>query len=148
MPDHITDAEYLELRLDPQQKYFSRKSGKNKRYFYSLKTTTIIIALTIPVMSGYLKENDSIKYIISILSLMLALLAGLETIFQFNEKWIRDRNTSEALKQEKFLFLSKAGPYSTTATVKELAERVETILSKENSSWSLLVKKTQQKKNN
>jgi hypothetical protein len=41
----------------------------------------------------------------------VAAIAGLITLIKFQENWTEYRTVSETLKFEKFLFLSKAGPY-------------------------------------
>ena len=138
--------EYLETRLEDQIKYHSRKSRVNRKCYYSFKTIQILISAVIPFLTGYLNGQDWMKYMIGILGVLLALAGGLEVLFKFQEKWISDRTTSESLKQEKFLFLSKAGPYKDDASLSNLSERVELILSKENATWSQLLNKKEEKK--
>jgi hypothetical protein len=46
------------------------------------------------------------------------------------------RSTAEALKHEKYLWLAKAGPYSNVKNLDPLlAERVESLISRENAKW-------------
>jgi hypothetical protein len=46
------------------------------------------------------------------------------------------RSTAEALKHEKFLFLSCAGPYATGDRQRVLAERLEGLISQEHARWT------------
>jgi len=133
----IKDLEYIRDRLDPAQKYFSRNARFNKILYYFFKTVTLAIAVSIPYLTGLIKENEQIvKIIIGALSLVLAFCNGLDTLWKFHEKWISYRVSSEELKQEKFLYQSKAGPYSNSNSWPLLTERVEMVLSKQNGAWS------------
>ena len=46
------------------------------------------------------------------------------------------RSTAEALKHEKYLFLSSAGPYAAADRLRLLAERVEDLVSQEHAKWT------------
>src|SRR4051812_44458156 len=91
--DHYTATEYLDLRLDKEQTYFSQRSGINKTYHYGFKITIITLTVLIPILTGYLKEYQDVKYIVGIISVALGIVTGLDTFFKFNEKWISNRNT-------------------------------------------------------
>ena len=142
----MTEQEYLENRLQNQINWYSRKSTLNKKYYHGLKTAEIIISVSIPLFTGYMKEYDVLKYVIAVLALLVAIIAGLLVLFKFQEKWIEYRVTSESLKQEKYMFLTQSGPYKTDASVPNLAERVETIISKENATWNQLLNKKEDTK--
>src|SRR3712207_9488676 len=53
-----------------------------------------------------------------------------------SDLWVLYRSTAEALKHEKFLFLSCAGPYATADRLRVLAERVEGLVSQEHAKWT------------
>ncbi len=142
----MTEQEYLENRLQTQINWYSQKSTLNKKYYHGLKTAEIIISVSIPLFTGYMKEYDVLKYVIAILALLVAIIAGLLVLFKFQEKWIEYRVTSESLKQEKYMFLTRSGPYRTDLSVSNLAERVETIISKENATWNQLLNKKEDTK--
>jgi hypothetical protein len=52
-----------------------------------------------------------------------------------NEKWIEYRTTTETLKHEKYLYFTNSLPYANDDTFVLLVERVERLISKENSRW-------------
>ena len=63
-------------------------------------------------------------------------MEGFQQLNQYQQNWTTYRSTCEALKHEKFLYLSKAGSYATAANPKVmLAERVESLVSQEQSKW-------------
>ena len=62
---------------------------------------------------------------------------GIQQLGQYQANWINYRSTSEALKHEKFLYLSNAGQYYGVADQQRmLAEQTEALLSQENSKWT------------
>jgi len=74
--------------------------------------------------------------IIGGLGVLIVVLESLQSLYQLQSNWISYRATAEALKHEKFLWLAKAGPYLNPETRNALfAERVESLLSTENSKW-------------
>jgi hypothetical protein len=67
----------------------------------------------------------------------IALLEGLQQLNQYHQNWITYRSTAEALKHEKFLFLSTAGPYAAASNPNSLlAERIESLVSQEHAKWA------------
>jgi Protein of unknown function (DUF4231) len=63
-------------------------------------------------------------------------IEGIQQVYQFHANWLSYRATCEGLKREKFLYLAKAGPYaSATDSDVLLAERVEALISEENTKW-------------
>jgi hypothetical protein len=62
---------------------------------------------------------------------------AVQQLNQYQTNWILYRSTCEALKHEKYLYLSTAGPYSTASDRKVLlAERVEGLVSQEHAKWT------------
>jgi len=67
---------------------------------------------------------------------IVAILSGLVSLFKFQEKWTNYRTTSETLKHEKYMFLTKTSPYHEQDSLSTLVYRVESIISRENSDWN------------
>jgi Protein of unknown function (DUF4231) len=132
-----TEAEYLEMRVTDQITWFDKKSGINKRYFIRLKIAEIFLALFVPFLSAYISsKDDPIKVVVGIIGIVVAALASIITLVKFQENWVEYRTAAESLKFEKYLFLSKAGPY------KELdkpfpffVEQIESIISTSTKRW-------------
>ena len=75
---------------------------------------------------------------------MVAAIAGLITLIKSQENWIQYRSVAESLKFEKFLFLSKAGPYKNAADAYPLfAERFESLISSSTKKWINYVSKNE-----
>jgi hypothetical protein len=67
----------------------------------------------------------------------IACAEGIQQLNQYHHNWITYRATAEALKHEKYLFLSTAGPYASANNPKALlAERIESLVSQEHAKWA------------
>ena len=72
----------------------------------------------------------------AVLGALIAVTEGVQQLFQFHERWINYRSTTEALKHHKYLYLSHAGPYTGADRERVLAEQVEALVSQENMQWT------------
>jgi hypothetical protein len=125
-------ADVVQERLESQINWYDRRSGYNQRMFKSLKAATILISVSIPLCAAF-----GTAIITGTLGATIALLEGLQQLNQYHQNWISYRSTAEALKHEKYLFLSAAGPYSSADSPKTLlAERVESLVSQEHAKWA------------
>ncbi len=66
-------------------------------------------------------------------------IAAIISLNQLQENGVKYQTTCEALKHEKFLYLTRAEPYQAEAPFPLFAQRVESLISKENSDWSQCV---------
>ena len=80
------------------------------------------------------------NWIIGSLGMLIAIAAATGSLFKYHENWIQYRATSEALKHEKFLFRGGSAPYDGNDAFPVLVQRVEQLISKENSNWTVAVK--------
>ncbi len=139
----MNENEYIEQRVNDQINWYSKKSTINKHYHNWSKGLIITFSALIPFAAGFISvETKWLTYIIAILGVFIAVLTGISTLLKFQEKWIKYRTTSETLKHEKFLFLTKSGPYDNTdEAYKVFVNRIENLISKENSAWSQYINK-------
>lgn len=119
-------------RLDDQIDWYDRKSTFNKRFYKWLKIIEIITAAVIPVIAVYKVE----PLVIAGLGVVIIVLEGLQSMNQFHHNWITYRSTCEDLKHEKYLWIARGGPYAEDDNPDRLlAERIESIISREHSKW-------------
>jgi hypothetical protein len=145
----MTPDEYIQQRLDDQINWYSTKSQTNQIWFKRLRILEILCAATIPFLAGFISEStDYLRIVIGILGLTIAVIAGVLSIFKFQENWIEYRSTSEMLKHEKYMFMTKASPYNVQDSFPLLVNRVESLISKENTNWAQYVKSTTKEKQN
>ena len=138
----MNEDEYITDRLDDQIIWYDKKSQTNQRWFKCLRIFEIISAAIIPFLAGIGSSIPYYSVIIGALGVIIAVSAGVSAIYKFHENWIEYRTTSETLKHEKYLFQTKCPPYHQEDSFCRLVQRVEGLISKENSQWSRYVDKT------
>ena len=132
----LSPEEYVEQRLTDQISWYDRKSSTNQRCFKWLRFVEIVAAAMIPFLSGFAGDSFPIKIAIGALGVLVAVLASLLGLLHFQEHWIEYRATAESLTREKFLFLTQTEPYDRDDAFHLLVQRVEALLSKENTDWA------------
>jgi hypothetical protein len=146
------DAEqYLKDRVDDQINWYDNKSLYNQRWFKRLRVSEVVCAVFIPFLSGYIHVYQiPITFVIGALGVVIAVIAGLLSLYQFQEIWVQYRTVCESLKKEKFLYLTCSEPYNCNdeERLQTLVHRVETLISKENTNWAqyMIKPKTEEKK--
>jgi hypothetical protein len=135
-------------RLEEQIRWYDRESGRSKRMFKRMKTATLAISVSIPLTAAFVAINPIITsgktaVITGALGASIALLEGLQQLNQYHQNWITYRSTAEALKHEKYLYLSNAGHYGAADNPKAvLAEVVESLVSQEHAKWTSVQEQT------
>lgn len=142
----MNEDEYIAGRLDDQIRWYSKKSAQNQKWFKKLQITSIIASAFIPFLSGYITETSIIlKVITGIMGLLVAAITATLSLYKFQENWLMYRTTCESLKHEKYLFLTRTDPYHVAEPFPLLVQRVESLISKENTNWSRYMKKIDKK---
>src|SRR4029077_12556019 len=101
----------------------------------------VVAAAVIPFLSGFAGDSLPIKIAIGTLGVVVAIIASLFALLRLQEHWINYRATAEALKTQKFLFLTQTQPYDTGDAFHLLVQRVEALLSKERAQCIQSIKK-------
>ena len=122
-------------RLEEQTKWYSARSKRAQRLYKWIKGVEIVAAALIPFFTGLKFKHFDL--VVGSLGVMITILEGILQLNQYQQIWTMYRATSEALTHEKYLFLALAGPYSAPGANPPvlLAERIETIMSQENTKW-------------
>jgi hypothetical protein len=136
---------YLKERVEDQIAWYDRRGVFNKRWFISLRAVEITAAATVPFLSGF-AGNPWIGATVGVIGIIITLCAGVTHLCQFQERWIEYRTTGEALKKEKFLFVTKTEPYDSDDAFPILVQRIETLVSKENVTWAQYLMKPDKEK--
>ncbi|MBV8674220.1 MAG: DUF4231 domain-containing protein [Acidobacteriaceae bacterium] len=122
-------------RLDEQARWYGRKSKRAQRLYKSMKVVEIAAAALIPFLTGL--KFSHFELVAGGLGVLITIFEGILQLNQYQQIWTTYRATSEALTHEKYLFLALAGPYATAGANPPvlLAERIEAIMSQENTKW-------------
>ncbi|MDH3694537.1 MAG: DUF4231 domain-containing protein [Gammaproteobacteria bacterium] len=142
----MNEEEYIEQRVDDQILWYSNKSGWNQKVYKRLRVLEIVCAASIPFLVSHVTaETVTLKVVVGVLGVCVAVVSGAVALYKFHENWVQYRSTSESLKHEKFLFLTKTEPYDIDESYPLFVQRIEFIISNENSNWSQYIGKTDEK---
>ena len=138
----MTDNEfddYASNRYNEQCRWYDDKAGFNKRWYYRLQTTVIVVsaAITLAVAIGvYFEDVRWIRLVALALGASVTVFTSLLKIYRFQEQWLSYRGTAEALKKEAHLLMARLGEYGASASPRELfVDRVENLVSRQNTQW-------------
>jgi hypothetical protein len=119
------------VRLDDQIAWYDTKSRHSQRWYKGLKITELMAAAAVPLAAGY-----NANWLAGGLGVAVVVIEGLHGLNQYYHNWITYRSTCEELRHEKYLWLSRAGPYAEAgSSTALLAERIEGLISREHSRW-------------
>ncbi|MDQ8204286.1 DUF4231 domain-containing protein [Pelagicoccus sp. SDUM812003] len=132
----MTSDEYVKERLDGQIRWYSSKSQAAQKSYRLIRRTEIVVAAMIPFLAAFTDMGRIVPVAIGVLGAAIVVLASLQNLGNYNEKWVEYRSTCEALKQEKYRFLTNSKPYDQDDSLPELVERVERLVASENTHWT------------
>lgn len=128
--------EYIQQRVDDQIGWYDRKSTRAQRWFKTLRIIEVVCAAAIPLIAGFELFGYCSTLVVSLLGAAIAVCAALIGLGNYQENWVEYRTTCESLRHEKYLFLTKTEPYDVPEPFGLFVQRVEGLVSKENSVWS------------
>jgi hypothetical protein len=134
----MNEKEYLEQRLEGQINWYDQESMFNQKFFKRLRATEMFLTILITFLVGHIPKYHGLVFVVGILSVLVAFIAGILSLGKYYEYWVEYRSMCETLKQEKYLYLTKAGPYATEKPLAVLVERAEKIISYEQANWQQL----------
>jgi Protein of unknown function (DUF4231) len=134
----LFDADaYLKDRLNQQLTWLSTASRANKRTFLRLRILEILLGTGITIFSPFATRWGWGPLAIAFAGGGIAVSGSLLALNRHQENWLRYRGLAEALKREKYLFLTGTPPYEVPSTAfPRLVTACESLLSAENSHWS------------
>jgi len=119
-------------RLEEQISWYDRKSGSAQKLYKYTKFAEFCFGALIPFTANI---NATIT---AVLGGAIIILEGLQQINQWQNNWITYRSTCEALRHEKYSYMSRSGAFSNLSddeAKKTLAERIESLISTEHAKW-------------
>lgn len=133
--------EYLKARWLKYVAWWDSRARYAKWRYLALRSAVIIGGALIPAVVGLremqdLKTYDSWFAAASIaVSLVIAICAGLESLFGFGDIWREKRTAAEVIKSEGFSFLQLSGAYEKHKThddaYQSFASNVEDLITRE-----------------
>ena len=146
----MTEEEYLKNRIDDQIGWYGKKSTTNKKYYLWSNALIIIFAALIPFILNFdTILNVETKFIVAALGVFTAVFTGVSALYKFQEKWTTYRITSESLKREKHLYLTRTSPYNREANAFNLfVSNVEGLMNSEQTGWMQIINKKENQEEN
>jgi hypothetical protein len=107
----ITDVQrqMLRLRWLGQMTWMSRKADRAQRSYHWLRMITVVGGVTVPALvSISLGANDPVwRWATFGVSLVVAITAAIESLYQYGERWRHYRRNAELLKGEGWQYLHR-----------------------------------------
>ena len=139
----MNEKEYVSNRLEDQITWYDKKSVWHHKWFKRLQVYQIIAAALIPVFVNYVSDTSGfMRLLVAFIGASIAIVSGIIGLYKFHENWLEYRTTCESLRHEKFLYLTCSEPYNIEDPFPLLVNRVETLISKENTNWAQYMRKT------
>jgi hypothetical protein len=134
--------EYVASRYLAEISWYDKRAGFNKYCYVIFQWAAIVLSAVIPALTLALPSDRKLSP--AILGVFLAIITAALKTFKLQENWINYRTIAETLKKEKHFYDAGIGDYRNVDDPQALfIERVETLISRENSLWI-----TAQEKNN
>ncbi|MCK4752148.1 MAG: DUF4231 domain-containing protein [Planctomycetes bacterium] len=125
---------YLKERYEKEIDWYDKTSIKNKRFYKFFQWGALIISPIVVVLVAFLPEE--IKWLTATIAAILAIITAALKAFKYQENWLTFRTIAESLKKEKYFYEAELNDYSDSSDKEALfVERVEALISKENSLW-------------
>ena len=140
---------YLEKRVEDQLSYYKKAANRAKRTYMWMQSSIIVLGLLVPVIvnipsswgsgEGAVNLTVEIRIAVTVFSLTLAILTGILNFRKYGDLWLSYRLTEESIKHEKFMFLTRAGPYESEPAFPPFVEKFESIVSAEHGKFRTLI---------
>ena len=131
---NLSVERYLAERVDDQLRWYGDKSASAKHWHQRLQLLTLVLAASVPVLS--LSSGDvRVRLLVAVIGALTSVAAGVLALYRFEDHWVDYRSTAEAIKHEKYRFLTAAAPYTGAGAFSLFVNRVESIILQENRAW-------------
>jgi Protein of unknown function (DUF4231) len=138
-PTEVTDGTfdlYLAERYLPQVEWYVKKANANHRRYLLMQSAIIVGSTLVPVLTANFTEKW--VWLPVSVSTAVAILIGLLSLLQYQEKWMRHRAYGERLKREHFYFTHQIDAYEDLPADqrrRRFVRRVEELIDEEQVAW-------------
>jgi hypothetical protein len=130
--------DYINARWLKYVEWWDSRASKAKWKYFLLRGTVVVGGALIPALVGLreLKQFEEFDWVFAVasvvVSLLVAVCAGLESLFGWGDIWREKRMAAELIKSEGFSFLQLTGSYAKCEThqqaYKPFAQNVEDLI--------------------
>ena len=125
---------FIECRYNGQMRWMNKRSATYKRLYQIMSAVTIALTTSAPILTAL----GSPKWVILSVTASIALVTGLQGLFQFKDLWTAYRGTIEAMKREWSYLQAGIRDYKRMECAEKrsvFVDRIEEILAQENAAW-------------
>ena len=127
---------YLQERLEDQLTWLSKVSRGNKRAFLRLRLLQILLGASITIFSPFAARFVWGSLVVSLAGGGVAVAGSVLALHRPQENWLRYRGLAQALKHEKYLFITGTPPYDVPETAfQRLVSTCEALMAAESNQW-------------
>lgn len=147
--NQMTEAVYLEDRVDDQLEYYATAANDTKKTFNRMQLLIIVLGLLVPVVVNFpvdLVPNEltraltlGVRLSVTIMSLIVAILTGILNFKKYGDLWLSYRMTEELIKHEKFTYVTRSGKYTSDDAFDKFVQTIESLISHEHNKFHSLI---------
>ncbi|WP_433206683.1 DUF4231 domain-containing protein [Nocardia sp. CA-107356] len=130
--DDGDSADPVWRRLEDQLGWYRSRGAWAQSAYKRVKVAQIVVSAVVPVLAA----AGVTGWVTACVAAVVVIAEGVQQMFQWQSTWLLYRGTAEALKRERFLYVSEAGPYTGPERRRVLAERMDAIMAGETASWA------------
>ena len=150
-PNH---KQYINARWLKYVEWWDSRARKAKWKYFTLRSAVVVGGALIPALVSLreLSRDHAIAFAVAsiVTSVVVAISAGMDSLFGFGDIWREKRAAAEVIKSEGFSFLQLIGPYEKSSSHEEafkpFAANVEQLIRNEIKDYVLAVSPKPDKK--
>ncbi|MFR0018739.1 MAG: DUF4231 domain-containing protein [Paraclostridium sp.] len=123
--------EIIKQRVHQVLEWNIKKSTNNKRAFYILSISVLVLNSSIPIIN----QLNGYPAIVTAISSIGAVITGVITLINFKDVWYRYRSTTENIKRECIMLSCRYGEYENEDRENKFILNFEKILLDERDLW-------------
>jgi len=125
---------YLKDRYEDQINWYDRKSARNQKVYRDLQLSVVVLSAITPVLVAIVPEAT--RWPAVFIAALVAIGTTMLKTFKYQENWINYRTTCETLRKEIHFYKAGVDGYKDAEDREALfVERVESLISRENTMW-------------
>jgi uncharacterized protein DUF4231 len=124
---------YLQDRWLHQIRWWNQQAWKARTYYFWLRRIIVVGGILVPFLITAIIEprvDPWLRYVGTVISLVVAMCAGLEALYGWGSIWLDKRRAAELLKVEGWLFFHGGGPYKDGPIAERFSDFVTEVESK------------------
>jgi hypothetical protein len=126
--------DFIDGRYKEQVDWYSDRAGRNKKFYFVFQWITVGFSSAVPAL--VIGMPNDLKWVTASISVVVAIGTSAIKTFKYQEIWLNYRTISETLKKEYVFYTHGLGDYAKAEDKGRMfIERVETLISRENSLW-------------